>query len=74
MLAIEYHQSYNITVSLSTLLINQMNKSTKTFIGGIVLGTILGAIIGGFAVAVVGATAFINYELAKDKQIITRTK
>lgn len=45
-----------------------MQKSrTKSFIGGIVLGALVGAIIGGFAVAMVGGTAFISYSLEQEK-------
>jgi hypothetical protein len=37
-----------------------MEKSTKTFIGGLVIGSITGAILGGLAIANVMAIAFIN--------------
>jgi hypothetical protein len=52
-----------------------MKRTTKTFIGGCVLGVIVGAIVGGFAVAVVMGTAFINYNLEGYKTpIIYQTK
>ena len=40
-----------------------MRKSTKVFIGGIVLGFIVGLLSGGFVVATIMATAFINANL-----------
>jgi hypothetical protein len=43
-----------------------MKNPKKTFIGGLVIGLLVGAILGGFTVAVIGATAFLNYELSKD--------
>jgi hypothetical protein len=42
-----------------------MEKSTKTFIGGLVIGSIIGAILGGLAVANTMAIAFINAGLIK---------
>jgi len=42
-----------------------MRKETKKFIGGAVIGVLVGAIIGGFTVAIVMGTAFVNYELKK---------
>jgi hypothetical protein len=40
-----------------------MQRTTKTFIGGAVIGTILGLIAGGFTVAIIMSTAFINANL-----------
>lgn len=52
-----------------------MKRTTKTFIGGAVVGSLVGAIIGGFAVAMVMGTAFINYNLEGYKApIIYQTK
>jgi len=40
-----------------------MKKTTKTFIGGGVIFGVLGLLIGGFVMAAVLGTAFINYSL-----------
>jgi hypothetical protein len=44
-----------------------MEKTTKTFIGGSVLGAIVGGIIVGFCVFAIMGTLFINYALNQDK-------
>lgn len=41
-----------------------MRKELRTFIGGLVIGAIIGAGVGGVAVAMVGATAFIDYSIS----------
>ena len=40
-----------------------MKISTKKFIGGCVCGLLVGALLGGFTVAIIMGTAFINYNL-----------
>jgi len=40
-----------------------MKNTTKTFIGGGIIFGILGLLIGGFVIAAVLGTAFINYTL-----------
>lgn len=52
------------------------NKSrTKSFIGGITIGTIIGLLAGGFTVAILMSTLFINYTLGSESaQVITETK
>jgi hypothetical protein len=47
-----------------------MRKELKTFFGGITIGLLTGAVVGGFVVALIGATAFINYEIAKDANLL----
>ena len=48
-----------------------MKKSrTKVFFGGLVIGLLVGAILGGFAIACVGGTAFVNFELSKHSVIM----
>jgi hypothetical protein len=42
-----------------------MKTTTKTFIGGLVIGSIAGALLGGLAVAHTMALAFINWGLMK---------
>jgi hypothetical protein len=44
-----------------------MKKETKTFIGGSVLGAIIGGFIVGFCVFAIMGTLFINYSLKQDK-------
>lgn len=45
-----------------------MEKSRmKSFIGGLVIGVLCGALVGGFTVAVIGGTAFINFALKQDE-------
>ena len=48
-----------------------MTKSrTKSFVGGIVIGLLVGLICGGFTVAVIGGSAFINFEMGKHSVIL----
>ena len=65
---------------MSSLLIsgkNQMKKTTKTFIGGTVIGIIVGALVGGFTVASLMAGALFQLSIAQpvcdlQGQIITK--
>jgi predicted lipid-binding transport protein (Tim44 family) len=40
---------------------NYEKSRTKSFIGGLVIGVLVGALIGGFAMSAVLGTAFIDY-------------
>lgn len=51
-----------------------MRKETKTFIGGIVIGLIVGALVGGFTMSAILGTAFINYNLSKPIITISQHK
>jgi len=44
-----------------------MKKSTKTFIGGLVIGGVVFSVVTAFAVSAVWATAFINFSLKQDE-------
>ena len=44
---------------------NNHKTRLKSFIGGLVIGVVAGAVIGGLAIANVMAIAFINYNLIK---------
>jgi hypothetical protein len=56
-----------------------MKNPKKTFIGGLVIGLVVGSLIGGFTVFMIGGTMFVNYSLNQDKvctamQELTKTK
>jgi hypothetical protein len=44
-----------------------MKITTKKWIYGCIVGVFAGALIGGYTVAVIAGTAFINYSLNQDK-------
>ena len=48
-----------------------MSIKTKKFFGGLVIGLLVGALIGGYTVACVMGTAFINYSLKNSKPLPT---
>lgn len=50
-----------------------MEKSRKkSFIGGIVIGLLVGALIGGYTIAVIMGSAFIDYSLSHPIQCQTQ--
>jgi type IV secretory pathway TrbF-like protein len=45
-----------------------MQKSrTKSMIGGIVIGVLVGTLIGGYTVAIIMGSAFVGYALKQDE-------
>ena len=46
---------------------NYEKSRAKSFIGGTVIGLLLGALVGGFTVACIMGTAFINWNIKNEK-------